>query len=353
MNEVNFIKHRHNQISAILRKNKIDFILSNQQAFINYITDAIDIPGYVIIDAKAIRFYTDARFKIEAAKLDTLIKVKIPSVRFYQYISKETKLVSKKIGIDSFSLSFGEMEEVKAALLPTEIKNIGIELAGCMNNHDNESLKRTKKAVEISKRVFFETKNSLALGITEIEVACLISSRSRLLGAEGESFPAIVAFGENSAKPHSKPSNRKLKDGDVVLIDMGCIYKGLNSDFTRTFIFGDKLSQAANTIDIIKSISIMTGKKLSLEISPSASDEMARIELRKYSLEKYFTHSLGHGIGYIVHIAPRISIHSKDVYKENMIVTIEPGVYFEGQYGVRHEDMYIITRGKPINLTKF
>ena len=172
-------------------------------------------------------------------------------------------------------------------------------------------------------------------------------------GASGTSFETIVAFGENSSVPHHETGMRKLKFGDVILIDYGCKYGGYCSDCTRTYLFGDdkkhedfkkayaSVLQAHNLVKE-KVISGMTG---------SEADAVAREYLKEQGLGQYFTHALGHGIGINVHEFPTLSPKSSDILLNGMVFSDEPGVYLEGKYGIRIEDSVTLSDDRVLSLT--
>jgi Xaa-Pro aminopeptidase len=350
---MNFISLRHSRMREILTCFKLDYFVSSSQPYINYFTDAIDIPGLVIVSKKKIYFYTDKRFVIEIKKLPADVVPCIADKSFFPFLAEQKTFTGKKIALDFSDCSLKEAENISKNLLPAGIQDVGPEVSMLLNLHDAESIQRTKKAVLIAKKAYLEVLAQLKPGITEIEVAGALVNKMRQFGGSGEAFPTIVAFGPNSARPHAVPTQRKLRDGDPVLIDIGSSFKGLHSDFTRTVIFGVANSEISKNIELLKQVSRDAGKELWAGASVSEYDMQVRNALSRAGIEKYFTHALGHGIGFLVHAAPRIAKNSKDKLTPGMIVTVEPGVYFEGKYGVRHEDMYLITQDQSINLTKF
>ena len=203
-----------------------------------------------------------------------------------------------------------------------------------------------------------EGSNSMALeikeGMKEREVAALLEYRMRRLGASGTSFETIVAFGENGSVPHHETGDRALKFGDPVLIDFGCKYEGYCSDCTRTFLFGDDgrhgefkkaYAEVLKAHELVKEqvVAGMTGKE---------ADEIARGSLRKAGLDRYFTHSLGHGIGLQIHEYPVLSPRGGEVLQDGMVFSDEPGVYLRGEFGIRIEDSVYLKDGKVRSFMK-
>jgi Xaa-Pro aminopeptidase len=172
-------------------------------------------------------------------------------------------------------------------------------------------------------------------------------------GASGTSFDTIVAFGENSSVPHHETGERRLKFGDIVLIDFGCKYNGYCSDCTRTFLFGDdgKHEEFKKAYAHVLKAHMLVKEKLTPEMGCRQADGIAREYLKEQGLDKYFTHSLGHGIGINIHEYPTVSPKSDSILKNGMVFSDEPGVYLEGKFGIRIEDTITLKGGKVISLT--
>lgn len=231
----------------------------------------------------------------------------------------------------------------------------------------------------LNKRVYDMILPFLVPWVTEEAIARRIQILQLELGATGPSFPPIVAFGENSAIPHHSPTERKLQSADIVLIDMGLIWKGYCSDMTRTHLFSgtfdskstqncwkqiNSLSSTARNLqtswrsdsicsqtldseiqEIIQLLQDVTNSVISYAkpgMKVSELDKKARKMLGKY--EPYFTHSLGHGVGIDIHEAPHVSGKSREILEPGMIITIEPGIYIPGKYGARYEEMCVVDK---------
>ncbi|MFV1987532.1 MAG: M24 family metallopeptidase, partial [Gemmatimonadota bacterium] len=179
---------------------------------------------------------------------------------------------------------------------------------------------------------------------TELDVATALEHELRRAGSEGLPFEVIVAGGERTSLPHAAPSSRRVRTGDLVLIDFGAIVDGYCSDITRTFIVGDPADWQTEIHG-----RVLEAQAAAIEaIAPGASgvevDRAARDCLAAHDLDRYFGHSTGHGIGLEVHEEPRLSTRSEDVLEPGNVVTVEPGVYLPGRGGVRIEDDVAVTR---------
>jgi Xaa-Pro aminopeptidase len=204
-------------------------------------------------------------------------------------------------------------------------------------------LSKIKKAIEITKLAFQYAKTIIRVGVRENELACLLESFIKERGADSFSFDIIVASGQNTSYPHYKTSKKRLKKGEVLLIDMGVNYLGYKSDLTRIF-FLDKITPV---IRRIYNIVLMAQERAIKNIKPgvpiSEIDRTARQFITRQGFGRYFGHSLGHGIGLEVHEDPHISFKNNNLLTENMIFTVEPAIYLPGRLGIRIEDMVLVT----------
>jgi Xaa-Pro dipeptidase len=162
-------------------------------------------------------------------------------------------------------------------------------------------------------------------------------------GAEGVSFEPIVGYGQNTSNPHHMPTNAQLKDGDVVLIDMGCIKNYYCSDMTRTVFFGKPIETLKNIYQIVLEANLKAIEKVKPGLKICEIDATARNYIESKGYGKYFTHRTGHGVGIEVHEKPYISSNSEGILKSGMIFSIEPGIYLPSVGGVRIEDLVLVT----------
>ena len=203
-----------------------------------------------------------------------------------------------------------------------------------------------KKACEIAQKTYHKVIKTLKVGDTEKEVKKRLEESMLKLGADGIAFNTIVAFGKNSAIPHHVTCDDKLQDGDVVLVDMGCTCNGYCSDITRTAFFGKPSQKFVDDYNLVLKANIYAEENIVDGTDTFVADGYARGVLKEFDLDQYFTHSLGHGIGLEVHEYPTLSKRSKDKLVNGMVFSVEPGVYFNGEYGIRIEDTVALVDGK-------
>ncbi len=178
---------------------------------------------------------------------------------------------------------------------------------------------------------------------SEVQIAVELERRARIAGAERMSFETIVAGGERSALPHAHPTSAKLPRRGFVVVDSGVVVEGYCSDLTRTVHMGRVSPEARAVYDSVLEAQMSAIERVAPGVEAGAVDEAARSVLRRAKLDGFFTHSTGHGVGLEIHEQPRIGAKQVQILKPGMVITIEPGVYLEGRFGVRIEDMVLVT----------
>lgn len=198
---------------------------------------------------------------------------------------------------------------------------------------------KIQKAVDITAKALNWLQKQDLIGLSEIEVANMITYKMLKLGAIKNAFDPIVASGPNGAYPHHQPNERVIENDEFVTVDVGCIYQGYCSDLTRTFPIGipsEKLIQAYKTVFQASNLAIAAAKK---QTTTGEIDAVARQTIEKTPFAKAFLHATGHGVGIKVHEYPIIAPQTQYVLAENMVITIEPGIYLPNLGGIRIEDM--------------
>lgn len=200
------------------------------------------------------------------------------------------------------------------------------------------------KAQRIAEAAFTKLLSSMRVGQTEKQIAAALEFIMLDMGSDGVSFPTIAASGVNSACPHAVPTDKPVQEGDFLTLDFGATYKGYHSDMTRTVVFGKPTDEMKNIYNAVWGANSDAIKAVRADISCKLVDNVARSTLDAWGYEEYFTHGLGHGVGLEIHEAPTVGSRSGTTLREGMIITIEPGVYIPGKYGVRIEDMCVVTK---------
>jgi len=216
---------------------------------------------------------------------------------------------------------------------------------------DAEEIAVMRDAAILISQVFEKTLPKIRPGISELDLAVEIEYTMKKLGASGPSFETIVAAGPHSAWAHARPSSKRLKGGDLVVLDQGAILRAYCSDMTRTVFVGN----APKRVQKLYRAVLEAQEAAKYAIHPGAMagdvDAAARGVLKGYRFDQYFTHSTGHGLGLEVHEMPRIGRGENTTLQEGMVVTVEPGVYLEGLGGIRIEDDVVVTAKGALDLT--
>ncbi len=215
---------------------------------------------------------------------------------------------------------------------------------------DAAEIDATRRAAHIASDTFTHMCEFLRPGISEKNAALEIDYYMRLQGAEGLSFPTICVSGPNSSRPHGIPSNRIISEGDIVTMDFGCRIGGYCSDMTRTVAIGRATQEMKDIYRIVLEAQLACCDGLKAGMTGTDGDALARSVIEKAGYGEYFGHGTGHGTGLQIHEMPRLSPGFTDVLPEKALTSIEPGIYLPGNFGVRIEDLAVITFNGIINL---
>lgn len=338
----------HTNAQKIFKSAGAQAVLTEQPDLRKYITGIETSFGYVLTTEKGTVFYTDSRY-LEAASA----ALKGSDITVKQFVPPLENILKnlKEVAIPLSQTFYPQYERLKEA---------GLKIIDSANAFQNEmiikqdyELDYIRQACKIADDSFTALLPRIKEGMSENDLAAELEYLMRKFGASGTSFSTIAAFGKNSSVPHHETGTDKLRFGDIILVDFGCKFGGYCSDCTRTFLFGDdkKHEEFKKTYQSVLNAHMLVKEKTVCGMTGAQSDAIARDYLKERGLDKFFTHSLGHGIGVNVHELPMISPKSADVLKNGMVFSDEPGVYFEGNYGIRIEDTIALLNGKIESLT--
>jgi len=264
--------------------------------------------------------------------------------------SDELIEICKRYKIKNLSIDTTDIDYNLFQLLNTKLQKNNISFSADTDTFskkriikNSREIKNIQKACAIVSEVFETVKKKIVPGMTELDIHFKIEEEFAKKHVV-QSFKTIVASGPNSANPHHISGNRKIQKNDIVLIDMGCIYNGYCSDLTRTFFTGKANKHQKKIWDIVKLAHDKALINVKQEMKASDIDLLARQEIKKEGYEKNFIHTTGHGVGLNIHEAPSISAKSKEILKDSMVITIEPGIYLDKKFGVRIEDTVLVTK---------
>ncbi|MBI5413323.1 aminopeptidase P family protein [Candidatus Peregrinibacteria bacterium] len=258
----------------------------------------------------------------------------------------------KNLGIEGNYMSVRRFKSFKKISRNIKIDDIGDELDKKRISKKSVEIDIIKRAQNIIDKVFAAIKKWLKPGQTENDIAWKIETLAHDFGADCLSFPSIVGINENSAAPHHHNTNKKLKRGDMILIDMGATHKGYCSDMTRVLFTKSPTGKQEKIYELVKKAHETAIAKLKSGVTGKNIDAVARDVIAKTGFGAYFSHSLGHGVGMDIHELPNLSQKYSGKIPAKSVVTIEPGIYLPGEFGVRLEDMVIVENNGVTNLTK-
>ncbi|RLI06043.1 hypothetical protein DRO26_00335 [Candidatus Bathyarchaeota archaeon] len=247
----------------------------------------------------------------------------------------------KKVCFDS--LTFNQYKILTKKLSKTKIECKPDILLKLREIKDKNEVELIKKATKISDKSMEVVTEFLRTGIREYEVAAEIEYVMRKMGSEGFAFKTIVASGFRSSYPHGESSDKEILDGEVVVVDIGAKFMGYNSDITRTFFVGKPTNTYRKIYKVVYEAQIKALENIRTGMEGWEADAIARKIIQKEGYGEYFIHGLGHGIGIEVHEPPRLSKKSRDKLKKMNVITVEPGIYLPKKFGVRIEDVVLVT----------
>ena len=300
---------------------------------------------------KQCAFFTDGRYTAQAREevsgARLVIGSKAPLTSLLMEWLKSQKAIArnlKRVGFEGEHVSFagyrsltkGMPSWIRLSPAPALVERIRII-------KDSDELELMRTAAHLGASLFDRALEVIRPGVKEIEVAAEMEHAASKAGAEGMSFSTIIAAGQRSALPHGRASNQAIPPDGFVVCDFGVILAGYCSDRTRTAHVGRPAEEARSAYNAVREAqqaaldAVRPGQKL------DEVDKAARKVLQKHKLAKYFTHSTGHGVGLEIHEAPRVAAGQEDELKPGMVITIEPGIYLPGKWGIRIEDMAVVT----------
>jgi Xaa-Pro aminopeptidase len=318
---------------------------------VRYLSGFTGSSAALAVTRRAARLFTDGRYTTQAAEEVQAAKVEIVA-RSVSEVALEWLAAQPGVdlvGFDATKTTVADLARWKGAL-PAKLRRAFLtELPAPMVEQlrmvkDEDELALMSEAALLGCELFEHILGFIRPGLAEVDVAAELEHLARSRGAEGMSFETIVASGARSALPHGKASLAKLPRRGFVTMDFGVILKGYCSDMTRTVYLGRPKANERNAYQAVLEAQETAVAAVAAGVSCGEVDEAARGILRRAGLAEAFTHSTGHGVGLEIHESPRVGAGQTTKLQAGMVVTIEPGIYLAGQFGIRIEDMVAVTR---------
>jgi len=309
--------------------------------------------GFLLITKEKAFIFSDSRYTEEIGarvKNFELIEYKGGFTDFLKEFLEKEKL--NKLGFESHDLSVFTFQQLRKKLKGIKLIPAAHAIETLREFKDQEEIKLIKKAVSIAADSFDYLRKNVTVGQTEIEIARKLESFMKEKGAEKNAWDNfIVAAGSNSSMVHYAAGKRKIKKGDQVLIDWGCVYQGYHCDISRVIFMGEPNSKQREVYNLVLEAQKRGIEKIRVGRPTSVVDKAAREFLESKS-DFAFGHSVGHGVGLEVHELPRVNSVSKTKLAAGQVITVEPGIYEPGWGGVRIEDMVLVTEAGGVVLTE-
>jgi Xaa-Pro aminopeptidase len=337
---------RQQNLRDHLATTQFDALLVSHLPNIRYLCGFTGSSGLLLVEESGSIFFTDVRYDTQAHAEVKGAKVVIARQAVLSAAADRIAALRGKqtIAIEADHVTVSDRKRLND-LLPTHLrlKNASSLVERARMVKDEDELAVIGSAVNLGAKLFDRALEVIRPGVKESDVAAEMEYAARRAGAEEMSFSTIIASGERSALPHGRASDKPIKAGGFVVCDFGVILDGYCSDQTRTVWVGSVSEDARVAYEAVLEAQLAAIAAVQPGVSVGEVDGAARKVLRKRGLGRYFTHSTGHGVGLEIHEAPRLAAGQKAVLQPGMVITIEPGVYFPGKWGVRIEDMVTVT----------
>jgi Xaa-Pro aminopeptidase len=302
--------------------------------------------AYLLID---FRYIEKARATVTDAEVIEMKKL------YPQLMELFTKHNAQSVAIESETMTVKELNAYEHFFTDIHFvhnDSLSNAIASLRITKDDEEIACIQKAQEIAEKALDEVMSFIKAGVTEREIALELNRLMFAYGAEDLSFDTIVLSGANTSMPHGVPSDKKIEEGEFVLMDFGAVYNGYHSDMTRTVCVGEPTEEMRKVYDTVLQAQLAGLEAAKAGILGSDLDKVSRDVIEQAGYGECFGHSLGHGVGMEIHEKPNASPNYKLPLNDGAVVTIEPGIYIAGKFGVRIEDFVILTENGCKNLTK-
>ena len=345
-------KARRKLAAAAARKAGVEALLITNLPDVRWLCGFTGSNAAVVLPANSAAspaLITDGRYTAQAKQetdgLRVIIAPKSAAIAACEWL---VKTGVRTCGFDDGNTTVAALKQMQAAVPAKQRRGmfqpVGVLVASLRQIKDADEIRKMRAAAALGCSLFDNIFDQIVPGATENEVALALEYNAKLGGASEMSFPSIVASGPRSALPHGRATSSKLPRRGFVTLDFGVVLDGYCSDMTRTVHLGPANGEERRVYE-----AVLEAQEAGVAaVRPGATggdvDEAARSVLRRARLDKWFTHSTGHGVGLEIHEGPRIAAKQPQKLEAGMVVTIEPGVYMPGKFGVRIEDMVLVTR---------
>ncbi|MGH9538281.1 MAG: M24 family metallopeptidase [Terriglobales bacterium] len=341
-------KGRQEHLRNSLSSHRLDALLVTHLPNILYLCGFSGSAAALVLTENKSVFFTDGRYtaqaQVEVRGPQIVITRKAPLLAAAEWLATHHRRGPVRLGIEAEQITVAARNRL-AALLSSKFRlrpaPALVERARMVK--DADEIKRIRAAVLLGAGLFDRALESIRPGVKESVVAAEMEYAARQAGAEAMSFPTIIASGERSSLPHGRASQAAIARQGFVVCDFGVILTGYCSDMTRTVYVGRSSAKVRRAYQAVKEAQQAAVDAVKPGVSVGEIDHAASKSLKNSGLAKYFTHSTGHGVGLEIHEAPRVAAGQSEILRPGMVITVEPGIYIPGEWGIRIEDMVVVT----------
>jgi Xaa-Pro aminopeptidase len=345
---------RRREVLRTLEERGLDCLLVTHPPNWYYLTGFTGESGVLVVSGGATTLVTDGRFTVQAKEEVRGVKVELQAGALYTVLGELLrKRGMKRIGFDPGQWTVAQLKIMRKAAGP---KCRAVEAGGIVEQlrkrKDEQELKVMRRAALLAGEVLESALKLMRPGVREAEIGAEIEYQMKQRGASGPSFETIVASGARSALPHARPTGKRLRKNELVVLDLGAILGHYCSDMTRTVYLGRAPKRVRGWYGAVQEAQAAGVAAVKAGVTCAEVDAAAREVLKKNGLDGYFVHSTGHGLGLEVHEEPRVARGQAIRLEAGNVITIEPGVYVEGAGGIRIEDDVAVQAGTNEMLTR-
>jgi Xaa-Pro aminopeptidase len=338
---------RRDKVRRALRKVGVEALLVTDFTNVTYLTGFTGDDSYLLMREDGETLLSDPRYTTQLGEQcpDVDLYIRKPGTSILQATIRVLRSSEiSRLGVEADSMTIGLEDKISDKLPHMAIVPTSGLVEKFRQIKDKEEIALTRRAIEHAEKAFGVIRASLRPQMTEKQIADDLEYQCRLFGAKAAAFPSIIAVGPRAALPHAVPGNNRVEESDFILIDWGANEGLYLSDLTRMIVTGKIPPKFERIYETVLEAQTKAIQAIKPGVVCQDVDAVARRIITKAGYGRRFGHGLGHGVGLLIHEAPRLAIKNQTVLKPGMIVTVEPGIYIPGWCGVRIEDDILVTR---------
>lgn len=347
------LNSRIENLRKILEKGEALLISDNTNRF--YFSGMKSSAGHLLITQEKAYLLIDFRYFEKAKKTVNTAEVILCEKLFAQLLELLYKENIKTVFTESRNTTVLELETIRKNLIDIEVvasDALSEKIRTLRSIKSENEIKSIKKAQKLTDETFSYILNRIKAGVSEKEIMLDMEFSIRKNGSEGIAFDFIVVSGKNSSLPHGVPTDKKIENGDFITMDFGAVVEGYRSDMTRTVAVGEITEKQRLVYDTVLKAQELALNAIKPNVKCYSVDKIARDYIANQGFDGCFGHGLGHSVGLEIHENPACNTRDTTLLQTGMIMTVEPGIYIENEFGVRIEDMVVVTENGCENLTK-